>query len=134
MRHIVIGGKRRERSHGLWLSLAVNTLALYLTATIVPGVTINGLWGAALAAVVLAAANTFIRPLLIVLTLPLTLFTLGFFLLIVNGLTLLFVAWVTGDALQIAGLGSAVLAWLVFWIANWLLSGVLTPGSSRRAD
>ena len=107
---------------GLWLRLAINTVAIYLTAALGPGVEISSLLGAVIAAVVLAVVNSFVRPVLIVLTLPITLVTLGIFLLVINGASLMLAAWIAGDAFNINGLGAAILAWLVFWVLNWLIT------------
>jgi putative membrane protein len=114
----------REPRVGILLRLAINTLAIYLTAELIPGVEIRGFLGAVVAAVVLAVVNTFVKPVLIILTLPITVITLGIFLFILNGLSLMLAAWIAGDAFDISGLGPAILAWLVFWILNWLITGL----------
>ncbi len=108
-----------------WLVLAV---ALWVTAQLVPGVTIAG-WGAlAFGAVVLGFVNTFVRPVLTILTLPLTILTLGLFYLVVNGAAFsLAAALVPGFA--VATFVSAMLGALVTGLAAWVAGAVLTPPS-----
>ena len=112
----------RERV-GIFLRIAINALAIYLTAALIPGVEIRGVVGALIAAVVLAVVNAFVKPVLLLLTLPITLITLGIFILVVNGLSLMLAAWIAGDAFDIHGLGWAILAWLVFSIVNGIITG-----------
>jgi putative membrane protein len=90
----------------------------------VSGVEVSSFWGALLAAIVLTLVNTFVRPILIILTLPVTIFTLGFFILVVNGVSLLLAAAISGGAFQIHGVGAAIIAWLVFTIINWAITSL----------
>lgn len=71
------------------LKILVNSLAVIITAYLLPGVHIDGMMTALIVAVVLALLNTFLKPLLIILTLPITIFTLGIFLLVINALIIL---------------------------------------------
>jgi putative membrane protein len=72
-----------------WL---INALALYLTALVLPGIELRGVVPTLLAALVLGVVNAVIRPLLLLLTLPLNLLTLGLFTFVVNALMLLLTA------------------------------------------
>src|SRR5262245_6384583 len=67
----------------VWL---INSLALLTVAYVTPGIAVANFWTAMVAAVVLGLVNAFIRPLLILLTLPATVLTLGLFILVINGL------------------------------------------------
>jgi putative membrane protein len=69
---------------GLWLRLLVVAFGLWLAAELVPGIEVQGLWTLFGAALLLGIVNAVVRPLLVVLTLPITLLTLGLFLLVVN--------------------------------------------------
>ena len=69
-----------------WL---IYTLAVAMTAFILPGVNVAGFWVALLAAVILVTFNTFLKPVLIFLTLPITILSLGFFVLVINALLVL---------------------------------------------
>jgi len=98
-----------------WLIVAV---ALWVTASIVPGVTVSSYGVLALAALVLGLVNALVRPVILILTLPLTILTLGLFYLVVNGLAFgLAAALVPGFA--VASFGAAVLGALVVSVVSW---------------
>lgn len=73
----------------VWLVL--NAIGVYVTAALLPGVTVRDFGTAVVVAVVLAIVNALLRPLLVILTLPLTILTLGLFLLVINALMVLLV-------------------------------------------
>jgi putative membrane protein len=73
----------------LILELLLSTLAVLLTCYLLPGVAINNFFGALVVAGVISLLNTFVRPLLILLTIPITLITFGLFLLIINAFLIL---------------------------------------------
>lgn len=102
-----------------WLLSAV---ALVITAYFVPGFTITSFPAAAVAAVVMGIVNAIVRPLLVLLTLPLTFMTLGLFLLVINALSVALVAYLTPD-FTISGFIPALLGSIVLS----LVSGLLTP-------
>lgn len=113
----------QERKGGVpvivrWL---INALALFLTALLIPGIRIDGLWAGILAALVLGVVNAVIRPVLLFLTLPFNLLTLGLLTFVINALMLLLVAAVVHgfsvDGFWTALLGSVVLS---------LISGILS--------
>jgi len=113
----------------VWL---INTVALLGVAYFMPSVQISSFGAALVAALVLGLVNAVIRPVLILLTLPVTLLTLGLFILVVNGLLF----WFVGSILQgffVAGFWSGVLGALVFSVISWLLSALLLP-EQRRAQ
>lgn len=103
------------------LRLILNVIALTVIAYLVPGIHVGGLLAALAAAIVLGVVNAVVRPLLVLLTLPVTLVTLGLFLLIINaamfGLT---AALVPG--FRIDGFGAALLGSILYSIAGWLTS------------
>jgi putative membrane protein len=114
---------------GFLFRLLITALGLWLAATIVPGVEIKG-WGALLAAaLVLGIVNAVIRPIILVLTLPLTVLTLGLFILVVNGISLYLVAWLV-PGFSLSGLGAAILASIVVGLTGWLAS-TFVGGSGR---
>lgn len=75
-----------SQGRGFLVRLITTTLAILLTAYLLPGVHIENAWTAVLVSVVLALLNVLVKPLLILLTLPITIVTLGFFLLVINAL------------------------------------------------
>jgi len=112
----------------LWV---INALALAAIPYLVPSVTVAGLWTALVAAGLLALVNTLIRPLFILLTLPLTILTLGLFTLVINALLFWFVAsFVEGFA--VGGFGSAFLGALAYSVLSTLLAWLLLPKAAPR--
>lgn len=104
--------------------LVINTAALLGIAYLVPGFYVESIWTALLAAVVLGLINAFLRPLLKILTFPITLLTLGLFSIVVNALLLwLASSLVPGfsiDTFWVAALG-AIILWIVSMATNWLV-------------
>lgn len=101
--------------------LLVTALGLWAAAAIVPGFEIHGLWSVLLAAFLFGLVNAVVRPVMVLLTLPLTILTLGLFLLVVNGAMLGLVAWLMKD-FQIAGLFPAILGSIVTSVISWAVS------------
>lgn len=97
----------------------VSTLALLFVAYLVPGVTVDDFWVALLTALVLGLINAIIRPLVILLTLPINLITLGLFTLLINaGMFWLAAYFVPG--FNVDGFWPAFAGALVFWAVGWL--------------
>ncbi len=69
---------------GLLIKLLINTLAVFAGAYILPGVHVKNFTTAIIVAIVLAVLNAFLKPLLVILTIPVTILTLGLFLLVIN--------------------------------------------------
>jgi putative membrane protein len=111
---------------GLWLRLLVVAFGLWLAAELVPGIEVQGLWTLLGAALLLGIVNAVVRPLLVILTLPITVLTLGLFLLVVNAAMLGLVAWMF-DNFTIAGFGSALLGSIVVSLTGWLASYFIGP-------
>ena len=104
-----------------WLLLAA---ALLLVAYLYPGVTITSFFAAAMAALVLGLVNAVIRPFLVLLTLPVTILTLGLFLFVINALLF----WLVAEIVQgfqvtgfVASLVGSVLYSLITLVTSWLL-------------
>lgn len=99
----------------------VTALGLWLASIVVPGVDFTGEWALIWAAVLLGIVNAIVRPVLVVLTFPLTLVTFGLFLLVVNAATIGLTAVLLGgfviDGFW-AGVGAAIVTGVVSWIAS----------------
>jgi putative membrane protein len=102
-----------------------------VAAKIVPGMSFDGAGSLLVAAFLLGFVNAFVRPLVVILTLPLTIVTLGLFLLVVNGLMLMLVAWLL-PGFALAGLATAVLGAIVSALAAWFASSLI--GSCGRIE
>jgi len=97
----------------------IAAFGLWLAAAIVPGVAYHGLGSLIAAAVLLGIVNALVRPVVVVLTLPLTLVTLGLFLLVVNAAMIGLVAWFL-DGFTVNGLWAGVLAAIVTGAVSWV--------------
>ena len=104
----------------LFLHWLISTIAILIAAYIVPGVMVTPL-GAIIAALVLGALNLFIRPILIILTLPITILTLGLFSLVINALLVMLVSFIVPEFFVI-GFWSAFFFALVLSVVNWVFS------------
>ena len=110
---------------GFVLRALVNAATIVVASAIVPGIGVDSAAAALLAGVVLGLINALVRPILVILTLPLTLVTLGLFLLVLNGICLALTAWLV-PGLHVAGFGPAVLGALVISLVSWLLTAFVS--------
>jgi putative membrane protein len=110
---------------GFLVRVLLNTVAIVLAGLIVPGIQVDGLLPALGAGVALGLVNALIRPILVILTLPITLVTLGLFIFVLNGLCFWLVsAFVPG--FHVAGfwpaMGGALLVTVVSWVGTAFVS------------
>jgi len=98
----------------------ISAVAILIAAYLVPGVVVT-LGGALVAAVVLGALNLFIRPILLFLTLPITILTLGLFSLVINALLVMLVSYLV-PGFFVSGFWTAFLFALVLSIVNWVFN------------
>jgi putative membrane protein len=108
-----------------------NILSLAVADWIFSGVDIDGVWPLIIGGAVLGIANTIVKPILTILTLPLVLVTLGLFLLVINILMLALVEWIAPD-FSIDGFWTYVGATIVVLIVNYVLHAVF--GGLREKD
>lgn len=102
----------------IWM---LNALALIAVANFVPGIHVDGFLAALVAAFLLGLVNALIRPLLLLLTLPVTLLTLGLFIFVINGALF----WLVGSVLRgfvVDGFWQGVLGAVLYSIFSWALS------------
>ena len=111
---------------GLVLRLLISALGLWLASVLVPGIDIQGIGTLLLAALLLGMTNALVRPLLILLTLPITVVTLGLFLLVINAAMLGLVAALL-DQFTIAGFFSALFGALIISLTGWIASWYIGP-------
>ena len=116
---------------GFVFRLIITALGLWAAATIVPGVQITGVGNLVVAALLLGVVNAVIRPILLVLTLPLTVVTLGLFIFVVNGVSLALVAWIM-PGFTLSGFGAAILGSIVVGVTGWF--GSMFVGSAGRLE
>ena len=115
---------------GFFYRLLITAFGLW-AATIVPGVEIIGWRALLVSALLLGIVNAVIRPVILILTLPLTVLTLGLFIFVVNGISLGIVAWLV-PGFELAGLLSATLGAVVVGLTSWFASAFV--GGSGRIE
>jgi len=106
---------------GLLAKWLVNSLALFAADYLVSGITIYDFWSGLAAAALLGIVNAIIRPLIILLTLPINIMTLGLFTLVINAFMLRLVAWLVGG-ITITGFWAAFWGALIISLVSWFLS------------
>ena len=114
----------------LWL---INAVALIAVAYLMPGISVASFTTALVAALVLGLMNAVVRPVLFLLTLPVTLLTLGLFIFVLNGLLF----WFVGSFIQgfvVAGFWPGVFGAIVFSLISWCLSALLLKSGAPRSQ
>ena len=112
---------------GFVIRTAVTALALWVAVAIVPGLAAADTGTLVLAAIVLGIVNALVRPVAVVLTIPITIVTFGLFLLVVNAAMLGLVAWLV-PSFTVAGFWAAVFGSIVVSIVSAFINGALTTG------
>jgi putative membrane protein len=112
------------------LRLLLNGVAVFFAAQLIPGIGLASPGAALAAGIVLGLVNAFIRPVLILLTLPATVLTLGLFIFVVNAICLALAAW-SVPGFTISGFWAALLGAIVISIISWLLSVILIDKDER---
>ncbi len=110
----------------LLLTLVINAIALIALPYIFRSITVDSFFNALIVALVLGLINTLIRPVLVLLTLPVTLVTLGLFIFVINGLLF----WAVGSFMpgfHVDGFWSGVFGAIVYSLISWALSSLLLP-------
>jgi putative membrane protein len=102
----------------------INALALLLIAQGVDGVTLSGWYPALITIVVLGLVNAVIRPLFVLLTLPITVLTLGLFTFVINGLLFWFVSTIV-QGFQVAGFWPALVGSFILTLVSWIVSSLI---------
>ncbi len=111
----------------VWL---INAVALMAVAYLLPGISVSSFVTALIAALVLGLVNAVIRPILILLTLPATLLTLGLFIFVINGLLF----WLVGsyiDGFTVAGFWPGFFGAIVYSIVSWALAALLLSSRAK---
>jgi putative membrane protein len=115
---------RKKLNMRLLLTWLINAAALMALPYLMHSVAVSNVGTALIAALVLGLVNTLIRPVLVLLTLPVTLLSMGLFILVINALLFWLVShWVSG--FEVAGFWSAFLAAILYSIISWALSTLL---------
>jgi putative membrane protein len=116
---------------GFLLRAAITALGLWVASEIFTGLQFESPSKLIVAAILLGVVNAFVRPLAFILTLPLTVLTLGFFLLVLNAAMVGLVAWIV-PGFEISGFWTAVGAALIVSLVSWAASSAI--GSNGRVE
>jgi putative membrane protein len=111
---------------GFLIRAVVVGIGLWLASEIVSGIAFNSTETLIAAALLLGIVNAFVRPIIVILTLPITLLTLGLFLLVINALMILLVAYFL-PGFVVAGFWPAIGAAIVVSLTSWVMSGWIGP-------
>ena len=103
------------------ISWLVYSLAILVAGYVLPGVHISSFFTALVVAIVLGIINAFIKPILIILTLPITILTLGLFTLVINAFLIMLTSWIV-PGFVVDGFWWALLFSIVLSVVNWFLN------------
>lgn len=106
---------------GIAIRWLFQSLAILVAAYLIDGIRVSGFPSAILAAAVLGFLNAFLRPILLLLTLPINILTLGLFTFVINALLLMMASGVIGG-FEVDGFGAALLGSLLISVVSWLLT------------
>ena len=114
-------------------SWIINTLAVLVAVSLVSGLSFKdkSWWIPFVASLLLGILNTFLRPLVMLFALPLLVFTLGLFMLVINALLLWLVGWLLGDYFHVDNFWSALLGAVIISIVSLILNSLTGSGQSR---
>jgi putative membrane protein len=116
---------------GFLLRAAITALGLWVASELLSGLTFDSTAKLVVAAIVLGIVNALVRPIAFILTLPITVVTLGLFLLVLNAGMVALVAWMV-PGMQVSGFWTAVGAALIVSVVSWAASSVI--GTSGRVE
>jgi putative membrane protein len=113
--------------------ILVSALAVFIVANLAPGVSVDSLWAAILVALVLAFLNQIVKPVLTILTIPITIFTLGFFLLAINAFIILFAERLV-NGFHVKGFWYALLFSLILSLITGILNALFGVNRQKEED
>jgi putative membrane protein len=116
---------------GFFARVLISAFGLWIADLLLAGVRFDGAGPLFLAAVLLGLVNAVVRPIVVILTLPITLLSLGLFMFVINGAMLLLVARLM-PSFHLDGLGTAILAWVIVGLTSWVANGFI--GSRGRVE
>lgn len=116
---------------GFLLKLLVSSLAVFFGAWILPGVFLNGFPTAIMVALIMGFLNAFLKPILVVLTIPITLVTFGLFLLVINAVIIVLADYAL-SGFAVNSFFTAVLFSIIVSVITWILEAIANPKSKKQ--
>jgi len=104
------------------LHVVLNAVAIIAVAQLFESFRIEGFVAALVASLILSVLNAIVRPILVVLTLPITVVSLGLFLFVINAITLMLTQWLMGSSFVIDGFGIAIISAIIISLLNLMLN------------
>lgn len=118
-----------------WLAqILVNSLILVVVAGYFESFYIDSVGSAIIASLIISVLNMIVKPILILLTLPVTVLTFGLFLFVINAITLMMADSIMGSAFEIDGFGAAIMAAIFISILNLLIQKVVIEPLSKKEE
>lgn len=105
------------------INLFIRSLAVFIAAYLLPGVKLDSFFTAIVVAIVLGIVNTIIKPIIIILTLPFNILTLGLFTFIINGLMIILTASIV-SGFHVNSIWQAIVFSIVLFFVNWFLDKI----------
>lgn len=109
---------------GFIIKILLTAVAAVVAAYLLPGVTIDGFLTALIVALILSVLNTFIKPILVILTIPITILTLGLFLLVINAILVMVTDYFV-DGFTVSGWITAILFSLIVSVVTYILDAIV---------
>ena len=106
-----------------FIKLLIRTIAISVAAYIVPGVVVENFWVAVVAAIVLGLLNSVLKPILLILTIPINILTLGLFTLVINTFIILLTSNIV-SGFSVNSFGAAFIFSIILWLVNWFLESI----------
>ena len=110
--------------HGITIRWLTLTFAIIVTSYLLDGIQISGFWSALFAAAVLGVLNALFRPIILILTLPINILTMGLFTFVINALLLMMASGII-SGFHVAGFWSAVFGAFLISVVSWLINGFI---------
>lgn len=120
-----------EKKGSFLARLIINALAFFIVAKVYGGMTVNGFGAAIVAALIWGIINAILRPILLLLTLPVNILTFGLFTLVINGIILLLTAELY-SGLEIRSFFAGILAAVMLSLVNIILTGIFVKDDDEK--
>jgi putative membrane protein len=106
------------------VNLIISAIAVAISAFLIPGIEVQGFFYAVVVAAVLSVLNRFVKPILVLLTFPITILTIGLFYLVINVIMVYLASWIVSPGFHVSGFFSALFFSIVLSVVNSILDAM----------
>jgi putative membrane protein len=106
------------------VNILISAIAVAISAFLIPGIKVHGFFDALIVAVVMAILNRFVKPLLVLVTIPITVITLGLFYLVINVVLVYIASWIVSPGFEVHGFFAALLFSIALSVTNSILDAM----------